>query len=101
MKDHGICPSCGQNYIWPGLWGCKDCVRKNKLTKKKHDPDGMKNYTANKARREMRMANGLCIDCGKPSNGASRCERCAERHRISHQVWDIKQKLKKSGRKYV
>lgn len=42
-------------------------------------PEPAKPADRRKALRERRKAAGLCVDCGQPSDGKARCERCRSR----------------------
>ena len=43
--------------------------------------DTSRQVAALKARRQERREAGLCIDCGKPSDGKARCPACTDRNR--------------------
>ena len=45
--------------------------------------------TRDKEKREIAKSLGICRDCGEPAIlGQTRCEQCAERHRISRRTYD-------------
>ena len=51
--------------------------------------------TNHKEKLAKAKASGLCRHCGKPAiEGQTRCDRCAEKHRVSHKVYDIKRRAK-------
>ena len=60
------CPRCGEIKSDDGYVNCPDCREK---------------YRAyNKAYRERRFINGLCVDCGKPvADGKRHCPECREK----------------------
>ena len=79
--------------------------RSKKVTPPK-DPTKKRIPLTPQARRErQRLSNkqhlvkakalGLCRHCGKPAiEGQTRCDRCAEKHRVSYKVYGIKRRAK-------
>ena len=51
--------------------------------------------TNHKEKLAKAKASGLCRHCGEPAiEGQTRCDRCAERHRLSGRVYGIKSRAK-------
>lgn len=62
----GLCFKCGGTKPDDGYVSCPDCREKRR--------------TYNKAYRERRFINGLCVDCGKPvADGKRHCPECREK----------------------
>ena len=92
-KDAGMCVRCGLTWAEPGKTCCQKCLDKGKIEKKRYDPNGDKR----RALREFRKANGLCIDCGRPSDGHSRCRRCNDMRNDSTRKYKIMQIIKQNA----
>lgn len=91
----GKCVRCGIRYAACGHKMCEKCLKLHKADCKKYDPYGRKA----KARRDERAANGLCIDCGKPTNGKRRCESCLAARRDSNRKYQILKRMDKEAEK--
>lgn len=78
-RAEGKCIECGQHWAEPGKTLCEKCLEAGRARHRVYDPDGAKA----KARRQARIAAGLCIDCGKPADRTQLCARCRERHKDS------------------
>lgn len=74
LKERGMCTQCGKTWAEIGHSYCAKCLQKHAEQHKKYDPNGDKQ----RARRQARIDAGLCIDCGAPTEGKSRCSRCLE-----------------------
>lgn len=78
-KSHGICVECGREPAYKGHTRCLECrfksVERSKKTQAKHE-DSYREYQREyqKKLRQHRKENGLCQQCGKPTNnGYSFC----------------------------
>ncbi len=96
-KSHGLCVDCGEPVDGDRVCCAKCNERKNAKSAiygKEHREE------RNKKRREkraMRLAMGLCVDCGKENhNGKALCDACSERK--NKQARERKAYLKKVGR---
>lgn len=79
LKDKGWCVRCGHARAAEGFVCCPDCQYKDRLRAIKRDPDGPRQGM--KQLRDLRIQQGLCVDCGEPAReGRRQCERCAKRH---------------------
>lgn len=97
-KAGGVCIQCGKGWAEPGHVRCTDCMRKSQLYQKRHDPDGTKHKANAKARRDQRRANGLCTNCGAPTDGKIKlCSRCAAKSRESNRMYKLRQRLKQEA----
>jgi len=85
LREHGICTRCGIRYAEPFRAWCSKCQQKHR----KETAGDPKQIARAKERREVRKAAGLCIDCGRPSEGKSRCPRCAEARQESVRKYRI------------
>jgi len=64
--EEGLCFKCGGTKPDDGYVSCPDCREKRRAY--------------NKAYRERRFINGLCVDCGAPvSDGSRHCPECREK----------------------
>ena len=87
-RASGLCTKCGSP-AFGGLTYCGPCA----AIRDARRPSELKNAQSRRRYARLRAA-GLCTDCGEPSQGAARCEPCAERsyHRSAHfkgiPVWD-------------
>jgi hypothetical protein len=89
--DAGKCVRCGTRWAEGGHTMCRLCMDKQKQRHKRYDPDGSKA----KARREKRIAEGLCVDCGRPTEGFKRCRRCLDMRKDSWRKYAIHQRTLK------
>jgi hypothetical protein len=78
-KAEGKCTGCGERWAEPGKTLCEKCLEFGRARHRVYDPDGAKA----KARRQARIAAGLCVDCGKPADRTQLCARCKEKHKDS------------------
>lgn len=72
---HGICVVCGQRDALPGRQKCAECTEKATLNNIKYrslERERMY-YPRRKAKREARIAAGLCPICGKPAKYGQLC----------------------------
>ena len=80
-KAAGICTGCGAEAA-DGAARCARCAARQAAGVSREKKN------AAKRRRYVRMrAQSLCVTCGAPSAGASRCEPCARRSRARSDVW--------------
>ena len=77
LREEGRCTRCGIRFAEYGHSHCSICLKRHKESQFRYDPGGKKHA----ARRQARRDAGLCIDCGKPTDGHSRCPRCIELQR--------------------
>ena len=66
-----LCGRCGQG-TFDGDWLCVRCAARD-------DRRSPRKNAAARERYARRRAKWLCTGCGEPSQGSSRCERCARR----------------------
>lgn len=74
----GICPVCRKRAVAIGLKACPECLEENAnrcAAWKMANPELYKERRH--ARYQKARENGVCVNCGKPSGGKSRCPRCA------------------------
>jgi len=92
--QRGICPVCGRQDAALGHVYCQDCLNNKKASIEKNDPGFEKRKTKKKERYDYRVANHLCVDCGKPlKTKYKRCKKCLDNIRFSNRVWLLKKKL--------
>ena len=96
-KAVGICVHCGCEWVEPGHVRCKACAEKNAAIQLASDPNGEKRRSRQAALRAQRRAEGLCIDCGKPTDGHVRCATCLEGRRDSWRKWHILRKMEQEA----
>jgi hypothetical protein len=72
---------------------CEKCLEAHREDSRKSNQNGAKA----KARREARIAAGLCIDCGKPTDreGKARCSACLAARRDSTRKYKIIKRLER------
>lgn len=90
-KNAGMCVSCGTRAAEAGKVMCKRCAQRSHDYAVTYDP-GWKKH---KAMRDARKAAGLCIDCGRPSEGFTRCQRCRAMRLDSFRKYKIMRKIRK------
>ena len=88
-REQGKCTRCGIRFAEYGHSHCAICLKLHRKSQAAYDPHGAKA----KARRETRRAAGLCIDCGKPTQGHSRCPRCTELQRDRTRKYKILKRM--------
>lgn len=88
LRALGMCQRCGRTWAEPGHSMCKACLVKHRS---ETTTDSQKQSA--KARRLAREAAGLCIDCGKPTDGKKRCQRCRELQRYRTLKWKITKRI--------
>ena len=94
LRAKGMCTRCGEMTADAGHVTCWKCRARHKAEIKRNDPDNAKKY----ARRQERIEQGLCIDCGrKAEHGKMRCFICNRKQAESQQVYRIKKKIQKSA----
>ena len=90
----GMCTRCGSTWAEPGRTMCRKCLDAHaRFTCT--EGQRVKKYERRQARRDA----GLCIDCGAPSGGSSRCQRCSEMRKDSARKYRILQRIKKEADK--
>ena len=77
-RADGLCGKCGEP-TFDGDSRCAPCATLDGPRQARKNAAAKKRYAA-------RRAAGRCTDCGAPSQGAARCQDCAERsyHRSDH-----------------
>lgn len=75
FKELGLC-KCG-NKALPDKRSCQICLDKSRKWYQEH---GKERY---KTKRSYREQNGLCLTCGKPTDGKT-CNRCLEKNKIRY-----------------
>ena len=92
--QRGICPICGRQNAALGHVYCQDCLDNKKASIEKNDPGFEKRKAKKRERYAYRVANHLCVDCGKPvKNKFKRCNKCLANIRLSTNIWNVKKKL--------
>lgn len=73
--DHKICVACGQRDAFNGRQKCPECLEKATLSNIKYRSLERERsyYTRRKAKREDRISQGLCPNCGKPAVKGQLC----------------------------
>jgi len=89
-KEKGMCVSCGARAARAGKVLCSRCAMRSRNYSKARDPG----WAKQRAMREARKAAGLCVDCGKPSEGLARCSRCREMRHESVLKYRIMKKIR-------
>lgn len=76
--EHGICVACGQRDAFNGRQKCPECLEKANLSNAKYRSLERERtyYPRRKAKREARIAEGLCIFCGKKATKGQLCLEC-------------------------
>lgn len=73
-----ICPVCRKRAVAIGLKSCPECLEDNAIRSAAWQQAHPELYKARKqARYKRRREAGLCVNCGNPSGGKSRCPKCA------------------------
>ena len=94
-KEHNICPVCKKKTPDLGHVYCKDCRQDRNKQREKRDPGCQIQKAKKQALQEFRLANGLCIECGRPNKSKyKRCDICRENQRWRNHIYvhKIKQK---------
>ena len=75
FKSRGICTHCRHEKAEHGKTLCLSCKMQNRAYKKKYDLEKIR--ARDKANREYRKANGLCVNCGaRPQQHGLICNKC-------------------------
>ena len=76
--EHHICVACGRRDAFEGRQKCPECLEKaaNDNAKYRSLERERSYYPRRKAKREERIAAGLCTVCGKPATCGQLCLRC-------------------------
>jgi len=91
-KQEGKCVRCAIRWAEAGHVHCKQCLQEMRERYKQYDPDGAKR----REKRQQRIDAGLCIDCGRPTEGGrKRCQRCIDMRRESGRKYKIHQRTLK------
>ena len=95
-RDNGICTNCKRRYAEPGKTLCTDCKREKAAKADRRDPGREKRRDYNREWRKQKIAEGLCINCGKRDavEGHTRCSICTRKKRESDQVRRIGKRIK-------
>lgn len=85
--DHKICVSCGQRDAFNGRQKCPECLEKATLSNIKYrSPERERSYyPRRKAKREERIAAGLCPNCGRPAVKGQLCLDCYAKKQQKHE----------------
>jgi hypothetical protein len=96
-KEHGICTNCLENWAAPGRTQCEACTKLIKERADRWDPGRVKRKASCRAYRERKLAEGLCVNCGKRpvAAGHTRCHTCIKKHREGEQVRRIAKRIAK------
>jgi len=95
LKDHGICVVCAANYNEPGHVYCKACAAKQRRSHSTY------NLTVDRAKRQRekrneRIRNGLCGDCGQPVfDDHVNCSKCREKRRVIEHIARIRKRIRR------
>lgn len=78
LKSHGICVACGEAEATKGQTRCPYCrdkaVEKTQKWQKKNPEYAEYQRNYQQQLRQYRRENGLCQQCGKPSEGKAFCK---------------------------
>ena len=82
LLQHGICPICRKNPIYPPEKSCLNCKEKSNNSKSDETRAKRRDQYARKIQR--RRDAGLCTGCGKriPEGKYKRCAECRRRQRV-------------------
>lgn len=85
--QHNICVVCGQRDALPNRQKCAICTEKATLSNIKYRSlDRERTYYAKrKAKRQERIANGLCPNCGKIAVKGQLCIDCYAKKQKTHE----------------
>ena len=85
--EHKICVSCGQHDAFNGRQKCPECLEKATLNNMKYRSLERERgyYPRRKAKREARIAEGLCPNCGKTAVKGQLCLECYVKHQKQHE----------------
>ena len=88
--EHGICVACGQRDAFMGRQKCPECLEKannsNALYRDRYKEQERTVYgPRRKAKRQARIAAGLCPNCGKPAVHGQLCARHYAKKRQKHE----------------
>lgn len=92
MIEAGMCTRCGKTWAEPGRKYCRACLAKHAA-----ETNTPENREKANLRRAERRAAGLCIDCGAPTEGHQRCERCLEMRRDSTRKHAILKRIQREA----
>ena len=94
LAKHYFCVVCGSAWAEPGRKKCASCAAQEKARRAKADPDGTQRAKANRDRYAQRIANGVCVRCGKPRDGNGRmCDSCRAYCNDATRVYRINQRI--------
>lgn len=85
--DHKICVSCGQRDAFNGRQKCPECLEKSTLNNIKYRSLERERsyYPRRKAKREERIAAGLCPNCGRSAVKGRLCVECYAKKQQRHE----------------
>ena len=85
--EHKICVACGQRDAFEGRQKCPECLEKAATSNAKYrNLDRERSYyPRRKAKREARIAAGLCPICGKPAVCGQLCLRHYTKKQWAHE----------------
>lgn len=85
--EHKICVSCGQRDAFNGRQKCPECLEKATLSNIKYRSLERERgyYPRRKEKREARIAEGLCPNCGKPAVKGQLCFECYIKKQRKHE----------------
>lgn len=85
--SHGICVACGQRDAFEGRQKCPECLEKaaNNNAKYRSLDRERSYYPRRKAKRDARIAAGLCPNCGKPAVYGQLCLRHYVKKQLVHE----------------
>lgn len=80
-KEYHICPCCGVNKPVGNYVCCHECRAKfRECQKKRRKKNKDEIYQKNRERYYRYKEQGLCVNCGKPTNsGKVLCQKCANK----------------------
>ena len=93
---------CGTAWAEAGQVLCKSCKKKRTESDKQKDPTGENKRERMRKLREERRALGLCIMCGRETDGVhAQCFICLKRGREREQVRRIRKRIERNEKAAV
>ena len=94
LLENGICTTCGKEMAAKGHTSCLSCLEQFKIIYEKrrekcqlYDQQNRESYYArNREKYRRNRELGLCVICGNPSDGFSRCIRCRKKENDRERV---------------
>lgn len=99
--EHGICVSCGQRDAFNGRQKCPECLEKARLSNAKYRSleRDRSYYPRRKEKRDARIAEGLCTECGKKATRGKVCTECYTRRRRKREKEKLEREMRGDPRR--